>query len=322
MTPKKTYFIWLLPLLYLFVSIEAAVYKQKPNTHPRVVTITQEGLQRLSGVELIDATMDRLNQAASYQPDIACLPETFTQAAPETIPGPTTQRLSQWAKANNSYVICPIKTKVDGKIYNSAILIDRGGKLVGRYDKIHPTENELEEAVCPGALNPPVFETDFGTIGIQICFDVNWRDPWSTLTEKGADIIFFPSAYPADRHVRTIAWLNQTYVVSSTITRQASIYDISGDIISQTGQYQRWAGAVLPLGKRMFEIDFHVKKMREIQSKYGSKVDITWFHADDLCSLASLDPKLSVEDLIEAYELTPHPAYVQRAQLAQDKRRP
>ena len=321
-TVLKTLCWILLSQSIIFTSQSTAAPTHKPNKIPRIVTITQEGLQSRSGSELLEATMNRLEQAASFQPDIACLPETFTQAAPETIPGPTTRRLSKWAKANHSYVICPIKTKVDDQIYNSAILIDRDGKIVGRYDKIHPTENELEESICPGVLNPPIFETDFGTVGIQICFDVNWRDQWSTLKEKGADIIFFPSAYPADRHVRTLAWLNQIYVVSSTITRQASIYDISGDIISQTGQYQRWAGAALPLGKRLFEIDFHVKKMRQIQAKYGSKVQITWYHNDDLCSLASLDPELTIEDLINEYELTPHTAYIQRAQHAQDKLRP
>ena len=192
---------------------------------------------------------------------------------------------------------------------------------MGDYEN-RATENELEDSICPGVLNPPIFKTDFGTIGIQLCFDVSWRGQWNHLKEMGADIIFFPSAYPAHRQVTTLAWLNQCYVVSSTITRQASIYDISGDIISQTGQYQHWAGAVLPLGKRMFEIDFHIKKMREIQSKYGQKVELNWFHNDDLVSLASLDPELSVEDLIQEYELTPHSAYIQRARNAQDKQRP
>ena len=106
------------------------------------------------------------------------------------------------------------------------------------------------------------------------------------------------------------------------MTRPSSIFDISGDIIATTGKYRRWAGAVLPVGKKLFEIDFHTGKMRKIKQKYGSKVSIQWYHDDDLVSLASLDPDLTVADLIDEFELTPHPDYIQRAQKAQDKLRP
>ena len=57
--------------------------------------------------------------------------------------------------------------------------------------------------------------------------------------------------------------------------------------------------------------------MREILSKYGDKVCITWYHDDDLVSVATLDPQLTVEDLIDEFALTPHSAYITRAQEAQ-----
>jgi hypothetical protein len=49
--------------------------------------------------------------------------------------------------------------------------------------------------------------------------------------------------------------------------------------------FQQWAGAVVPLGKTVFEIDFHVSKMREIQKKYGSRVEVTWYHDEDLVTI-------------------------------------
>ena len=288
----------------------------------RVVTVSQDGLNEKPGKPRLDATITRLNRAAAFKPDIVCLPETLTKGKPEVVPGPTTNRLSKWARENSCYVICPIKTRSEGRIFNSAILIDRQGKILGTYNKIHPTEGELDNSICPGKIDPPVFQTDFGTIGIQICFDVNWHAQWRRLKEKGADIIFFPSAYPAARQLKTLAWLNQCFIVSSAQTRASSIFDISGEIIETTGKYRRWAGAVLPIGKRLFEIDFHISKMRKIEQKYGPKVRIQWYHDDDLVSLASLDPDLTVPDLIDEFELTPHPDYIRRAQHAQDKRRP
>ena len=295
---------------------------QQRNPLVRVVTISQEGLSDKPGQPLLDATMTRLDRAAAFAPDIVCLPETFTRGEPEPVPGPTTIRLGEWAKKHGCYVICPITVRDGERSFNSAILIDRSGILVGRYDKIRPTEGELKKAICPGAVEPPIFQTDFGRIGIQICFDVNWHAQWRRLKEKGAKIIFFPSAYPAARQVQAHAWLNQCFVVSSTKTRAASIFDITGDQITTTGKYQRWAGAVLPVEKRLFEIDYHVGKMRKITMKYGTRVRVQWYHDDDLVSLASLDPELTVEDLIGEFELTPHPAYIQRAQQAQDELRP
>ena len=317
----------LLPTRKHILSTTNGGFKQDPNQPQynclvRVVTVSQDGLDEKPGKPRLDATITRLNRAAAFQPDIVCLPETLTKGKPEVVPGSTTNRLSKWAREHSCYVICPIITRAEGRTFNSAILIDRQGKIVGRYDKIRPTEGELDNSICPGKIDPPVFQTDFGKIGIQICFDVNWLAQWRRLKEKGADIIFFPSAYPAARQIKTLAWLNQCFIVSSTMTRASSIFDISGDIIATTGKYRRWAGAVLPVGKKLFEIDFHIGKMRKIKQKYGSKVHIKWFHDDDLVSLASLDPDLTVAGLIDEFELTPHPDYIQRAQNAQDKRRP
>jgi hypothetical protein len=188
---------------------------------------------------------------------------------------------------------------------------------------MHPTEKELEQGTAPGAPDPPVFETDFGRIGIQICFDVNWWENWKRLKEKGAAIVFFPAAYPAATQLSAIALANQFFVVSSAESRPSRIYDITGRTLTETGLYQGWAGAVIPLGRRLFEVDFHAAKMRELQRKYGSRVDVTWYHEDDWFTLASLDPDLTVEDLEKEFGLTPLDDYLARAAKAiEGARRP
>jgi beta-ureidopropionase len=288
----------------------------------RVVTVSQDSSTADTPKARLQTALARLDRAASFRPDIACLPESFARGEPETVPGPTTERMARWAAEHKCYLICPMKTREGDRVYNSAVLIDRQGRIVGQYNKIRPTEGELDKGICPGACDPPVFETDFGKIGIQICFDVNWHEQWRSLKEKGAKIVFFASAYPAARQVRTLSWLNQYYVVSATLGRTSSIYDVTGEKLASTGKYQQWAGAVLPLGKTVFEIDFHTSKIRKLQQKYGSKVEVAWYHDDDLVTIASLDPGLTVEDLIEEYELTPHRDYIPRAQGRQDEVRP
>ena len=128
----------------------------------RVVTISQDGLSAEPGKPLLDATITRLNRAASFDPDIACLPEAFTRGEPETIPGPTTNRLATWAKEHACYVICPLLVRDGHRTFNSAVLIDRGGAIVGRYDKIRPTENELERSICPALSTSPSFKPILG----------------------------------------------------------------------------------------------------------------------------------------------------------------
>ncbi|MBI3694958.1 MAG: hypothetical protein HY238_08990 [Acidobacteria bacterium] len=287
----------------------------------RVVAISQDRLPRDPNQALFEATMERLNQAASFRPDVACLPELFSAKLPESVPGPTTDRLAAWARKHSAYVIAGLKTQADGCVYNSAVLLDRQGRIAGRFDKIHPTEKELQEGITPGSADPPVFQTDFGLIGIQICFDVNWWDTWKRLKEKGVKMLFFPSAFPAARQLSALALMSQYYVVSSPMRGQSRVYDVSGEVLASSGNYQPWAGFALPIGKRLFEIDYHVDKVRRIQQKYGRKVEVVWFHDDDWFTLASLDPDLTVEDIMQEFGLTPLDGYRLRATKAIDDAR-
>ena len=286
----------------------------------QVATISQDYLRDLPRDEMVSETFDRLEAASTCRPDIVCLPELFTDADPESVPGPTTERLAQWAKAKSAYVICPIATKAERGKYNSAVLIDRGGAIAGQYHKTHPTEGELEKGTVPGAA-APVFKTDFGTIGIQICFDVNWHEVWVSLKQQGAEIVFWPSAYPAHRHLSALAWINEFHIVSSTMTRGSRIYDISGDTIAESGMFQPWAQATLYLGKRLFEIDYHMDKVRQIERKYARRVLIQFYHLEDWFTLTSVDPDLSTEDIIAEFDLLPLHPYHARCERAIDKAR-
>jgi len=302
------------------ISKTAPLARIARNPIVRVVTVSQAELRR-GNDDLLEDTMARLQQASAFRPDIACLPELFSRRAPESVPGPVTERLAAWAREHSSYVVFGLKTIAGGKVHNSALLLDRKGLIVGQFNKMHPTENELAEGTVPGGTEPSVFETDFGTIGIQICFDINWWDNWKRLKQKGAKIVFFPSAYPAARQLSALALMTQTYVVSSAMRGTSQIYDISGQVLAVSGNYQPWAAAALPIGKRLFEIDFHAEKARAIQKRYGSKVELVWLHDDDWFTLASLDPDVATEDIIAEFGLMPLDDYRVRAGRAVEKAR-
>ena len=149
--------------------------------------------------------LERMEEVTGLQPDIVCLPELFDTmwvnekrplsevAEDEKFPGPVTSRIAAFAKKNNCYVVCPIFTKKDGNFYNSSLLLDRQGNIAGVYHKIHPVKSEILHdplgTVLPGALDQSIIETDFGKVGMQICYDANWKDGWDNLKKKGADIV-------------------------------------------------------------------------------------------------------------------------------------
>src|SRR5690606_13523961 len=170
---------------FLATSANAGVLSSETNERlPRevwIASLTQHELKGNSVREIIGSAVKAIETVAAYKPDIVCLPEAFhvqglpkrpsyAESAEEPI-GHLTSPLAEVAKKIRSYVIASIYTVEKGNYYNAAVLIDRDGKLAGVYKKIRPTEGEIiQRGLCPGPVDPPVFETDFGKIGIQICF--------------------------------------------------------------------------------------------------------------------------------------------------------
>ena len=87
--------------------------------------------------------------------------------------------MSAKAKQHRMYVAGGIVRKDEkaDRVYNTAPLLDRDGKLVGMYDKIHPYSPEInEQGITPGG-EVRVFQTDFGKVGFMICYD-GWSPTW------------------------------------------------------------------------------------------------------------------------------------------------
>ena len=83
---------------------------------------------------------------------------------------------------------------------NAAVLVDRQGAIAGIYRKVHPVamlgHDDLENGITPGC-DFPVFDCDFGKLGIQICWDIVFDDGWQALADKGAEIVVWPTRSPA-----------------------------------------------------------------------------------------------------------------------------
>ena len=171
--------------------------------------------------------------------DLIALPETWMGQAdrdPEELAGPTVTLMSELARRHATYIVCPID-RIEGTIdriqgtrrLNTAVLIDRRGKIAGSYDKVFPywSEFDVTPAVSVGTT-VPVFDTDCGRIGVTTCFDVNFPEVWQRLAEQEAELVIWPSAYSAGTSLQAHALNHHFYIVTSTQTCDCLVYDITG----------------------------------------------------------------------------------------------
>jgi len=115
----------------------------------------------------------------------------------EMVDGPSIKPMQELARRYNVVLICPIFEKGEDAFYNSAVVIDAGGEILGSYRKAHIPQIPLWEEkfyFLPGNLGFPVFQTKFAIIGIQICWDNFFPEGSRILALKGAQIIFSPTA--------------------------------------------------------------------------------------------------------------------------------
>ncbi|MFN7990936.1 MAG: carbon-nitrogen hydrolase [Candidatus Micrarchaeia archaeon] len=158
----------------------------------------------------VEKAVALVGKAAKQGANIVCLPEVFTspyfpqeekaeaELFAEAIPGPATEALSRAAKENRVVLIGGSLFEKDGKkFYNTAVVFDDDGRLLGKYRKMHIPHDPCffeQNYFEKGNLGYKVFPTKFGKIGVLICFDQWFPEAARTLALMGADMIFYPTA--------------------------------------------------------------------------------------------------------------------------------
>ena len=151
-----------------------------------------------------------IDEAGRQGVQILCLQEIFNApyfcpsqdaawfATAEPVPGPTTERLAEYAAKYRMAMIVPIYEKeAPGVLYNSAAVIDADGSYLGKYRKTHipHTAGFWEKFFFrPGNLGYPVFDTAYAKLGVYICYDRHFPEGARALGLNGAEIVYNPSA--------------------------------------------------------------------------------------------------------------------------------
>ena len=161
------------------------------------------------------ATVERfLDRAADMGAQLVGLPEFWTYLGPyagfseaaQTIPGPAIERLQEKARRHKMIVhggsIIERHPDLNGKFYNTSVLINRNGEISARYRKIHLFDVDLangekhheSERIAPG--NEIVTaEVDGVTFGLSVCYDLRFPELFRSLAVRGAQILMVPAGF-------------------------------------------------------------------------------------------------------------------------------
>ncbi|MDR2527692.1 MAG: carbon-nitrogen hydrolase family protein [Synergistaceae bacterium] len=150
----------------------------------------------------------------------------------EPIPGPTSEFFAQKARQHKIWLHCGSYLEANpqepARPFNTNIVINPKGDVVARYRKIHMYDVEIQNGPsfkesatrCPGS-EIVVFDSDFGRMGLSICYDMRFPELYRLLTLKGAKVLFVPALYMLytgkdhwETVLRTRAIENQCYVVA------------------------------------------------------------------------------------------------------------
>lgn len=198
----------------------------------------------------VKKAMDNIAMLADLGADLVVLPEMFncpyeTQGFPqyaETEGGPTWSMLSEVAKNKKIYIVGGSIPERDGEfIYNTSYVFNREGVQIAKHRKVHLFDINIENGqyfresdTLKAGNQSTVFETEFGTIGLAICYDVRFPELARSMVDKGAKVIIYPAAFnmttgPAHWELlfRTRAVDNQVFTVGCAPARDYSLNYIS-----------------------------------------------------------------------------------------------
>ncbi|WP_407413361.1 carbon-nitrogen hydrolase family protein [Methanobrevibacter sp.] len=250
----------------------------------------------LCQMNVVDDKKENLNKAslmikesASENADFIILPEMFIcpysndkfiEYCEEETASPTLKRISHLANENNVYILAgSIPEKENDKLFNTSYLFDKNGEIIAKHRKMHLFDIDVkdkitfkESDVLTAGNDITIAETEFGKVGIGICYDVRFPELARLMVEEGALILFYPGAFnmttgPAHWELlfKSRALDNQIFCVgvAPALNENASYHSFGhsiitnpwGEIISQASEKEELI---------ISEIDLDIiKKIRE-----------------------------------------------------------
>ena len=239
--------------------------------------------ENLSNAEMM------INRSVTENADFIVLPEMFNcpysndkfiEYCEEQKNSKTLLKISQLALDNNVYILAgSIPEKDNGKLYNTSYLFDKEGNIIAKHRKMHLFDIDvkgkitfMESDVLTAGDNVTLADTEFGKIGIGICYDIRFPELARLMALEGALMLFYPGAFnlttgPAHWELlfRSRALDNQVFCigVAPALNRDASYNSYGHSIIANP-----WGEIIAEANENesliISEIDLsEIKKIRE-----------------------------------------------------------
>jgi len=140
------------------------------------------------------------------------------RACAEPVPGPRTAALAAAARAARSWVVAgSVPESVDGRVYNTALVFDRGGQMRGTHRKAHLYTPLHEHRLYAAGDSLLVVDTgDLGPLGVVTCFDGDFPEVARSLARAGARVVAHPAAY----EVAAESWWDRLYPANALANGQ------------------------------------------------------------------------------------------------------
>ena len=239
----------------------------------------------------VKTAVQYVEKAKKQEVDLVVLPEMFccpyeTISFPlyaEKEGGTVFSMLSELAKENSIYLVGGSMPEIDenGKIYNTSYVFNREGLLIGKHRKAHLFDIQVEGGQCfkeSDTLSPgneiTVFSTEFGKIGLAICYDFRFPELSRSMINKGAEMIIVPAAFnmttgPAHWEIlfRSRAIDNQVYTLGAAPARNPDASYVSygnSIIVSPWGTVVAQLNEVEDLLISTLDLDLVQKIRREL----------------------------------------------------------
>lgn len=205
--------------------------------------------------------------------------EKFIEYCEEETHSPTLSKIAKLANENNTYILAgSIPEKEGSKIFNTSYLFDKNGEIIAKHQKMHLFDIDVkgkiyfkESDTLSSGNKVTLAKTDFGKVGIGICYDIRFPELAKLMAEAGAQILFYPGAFnmttgPAHWELtfRSRALDNQVYCVgvAPALNKDASYHSYGHSIIANP-----WGEVIVQLDEQenmeIAEIDLEeIKKVR------------------------------------------------------------
>ncbi|MAE60291.1 MAG: hypothetical protein CMJ49_02925 [Planctomycetaceae bacterium] len=268
----------------------------------------------------LEATLARMQsyvrRAADARADLVAFPEECnvhggpdsTDQACEAMVGPTLSALSAAAARNGIYVVCPLSTVEAGVRHNSSALLDRAGQLVGVYHKNFPVHPELDAGTMPGT-EAPVFQTDFGRVGLCICFDLEYHEVGRQLCNHGAELVVWSSMWAGARMMSR--WcIEFGFAMAAVCFGESALTDVAGREIARVRRERDDPDHVtsmvtgsVDMDERLLHHDFNLDRLRRARATYGDDaIDAEHIKSECRLKINSLASGRSTDELLGEFD--------------------